>query len=241
MIGHGAMECPIGKVGGLNVGSISTPVPQVVVPRILNVRPVERTSATSRKASGGALVWVFLLAAASAGGFWAWQHPDDVNRLVDEGKRFFEKTTEPSPAQPAPEQEVAATANTAKSVALGTPKPVETISSTPPPQQQQVKPPQPLAVDLSALATMPSRWPKTITLMKSVNYPIVLDGRLAGSVALPRGTILSLKAIKAGKLIVMHQNTIATISAQDTDLVDRLSKVATAAQAMGPAVAADVK
>jgi hypothetical protein len=180
------------------------------------------TSALSRSEFGGAggkaLVWLALLVVLVAGGYWAWKNPDEVNRLTSEGKRLVGITAGTPPASS--EQASPATPN----ASLATPETPNPVVATTERQMTPPPPPPPPAVDMAALVSTPARWPKTVTLNKKMKFPIVLDGRVAGSIALPAGTVVTLKAVKNGRLTVAHQNTLATVAPQDTDLAEKLTK-----------------
>lgn len=77
-------------------------------------------------------------------------------------------------------------------------------------------------VDLTALSANPREWPKNVALKEPVEFPIVFNGRMAGSVRLPAGTTVSLLALRTNQMQVQYQGSTKTIPAKSTDLVERV-------------------
>jgi hypothetical protein len=74
------------------------------------------------------------------------------------------------------------------------------------------------------LASDRTAWPKTVTLKTAREFPAVVNGKVAGKIAVPAGTEANLVSIQGGKLGVEYGGGGAWFAADETDLAQRLSR-----------------
>jgi len=85
-----------------------------------------------------------------------------------------------------------------------------------------VPPSQP--VDFATVSGDPSRWPASVTLKTSVDFPAVLKGtnKTLGTIRAPIGSEVHLVKIQGGMLGVEYQGGGKWVSPDATDLMDRV-------------------
>ncbi len=153
----------------------------------------------SRRVDGGALVWVLVVFALVA-----------VVCLVSKKPK--------SPKPPASPVIVAATPAPATPVpVLVTPDPLP-VAVAAPLATPAPEPPTP-TVDFATVARTPALWPAQVALLKPVAFPVLLDGRVAGSVTVPIGTRLRLLRVSGQFLEVEHHAQKQVVPATSTDLM----------------------
>lgn len=120
----------------------------------------------------------------------------------------------------------------------------ETNSSTPlapplpePSASPQLTPaPQVAPTDAATLAQQPQFWPPRITLVVPVKFPVFINGREAGNIQPPGGTVVNLrKVFPDGTVEVEDQGLVTKVPAKSTDLLIRAQAAATSAAAKPPA------
>jgi hypothetical protein len=119
---------------------------------------------------------------------------------------------EPAVAQSTPEQTAKPTAATQL---------VEAKTTPTPPSASELKP-TPNTVDLALLGSSPKEWPKFVTLKQKTDFTAVINGQVVGSVQVPAGIQVSLLALRGEEVRVQYQGASKLISAQSTDLVERV-------------------
>jgi hypothetical protein len=80
-------------------------------------------------------------------------------------------------------------------------------------------------VDIAWLGASRERWPKTVTLKRTVNFPAVISGKVAGRFDAPAGTVANLVLIRDGKVGVEYRGGGALLDPRDTDLLERAQTV----------------
>ena len=75
-------------------------------------------------------------------------------------------------------------------------------------------------VDLKALSLSPGSWPKTVIIKQSATFPALLNGKVVGSVVLPKGTMLRLIAVRGENVTVEYQGVRQVMAARSTNLIE---------------------
>jgi hypothetical protein len=83
-------------------------------------------------------------------------------------------------------------------------------------------PESPKRVDWGAFVTSPNLWPKVVVLTTRVSFPVVLNGRVAGSITMPGGTPVNFDGVLGSKIRIEYQGGVQTVSPKVTDLEERL-------------------
>ena len=81
------------------------------------------------------------------------------------------------------------------------------------------------SINLDQLALNRSLWPKDVTLKKQIVFPAVVDGREAGKIAVPAGTMVQLYRIENHKLGVVFNGGGAWVQVAETDLPERVRAI----------------
>ena len=176
------------------------------------------TPPPKRKGGWGFGKFLLLLLLLAAGGFgYAMvrydESPQQVwKRLMD----YVEKFTQPAPAP--------------------TPTPTPTPSPTPRPTPTPT--PAPTPVDpLSWIIEHKDYWPKEVTLLESTEFPVVFNGKVAGSAKIPAGNKVGVMSIEPEFLVASYGGGTQRVPVKSTDL--RLRAEAAMQKASADAVAAD--
>ena len=83
------------------------------------------------------------------------------------------------------------------------------------------------------------RWPKEVILLRKVNFPAVVDGKVYGRIDIPAGTSVQLYDIEQDQLAVVHGGGGARVPIESTNLVALAqAEMDTAAPAEPPPAAA---
>ena len=114
----------------------------------------------------------------------------------------------PVPATPVP-------ATPAPVIVKATPTPAPVVIATPAPT------PTPPTLDLATVARTPALWPPQVALLQPAAFPILLNGRAAGEVKVPAGTVLRLVRVSGQVVEVEYQAGKHVIAATSTDLMQR--------------------
>lgn len=150
---------------------------------------------------------------------------------------FFFLTRPEAPRSPEP---VAAITPAPATPAPATPEPV-LVRATPTPMPVAIATPTPAptppALDLATVARSPALWPRQIALLRPVPFPVMLNGRRAGEVTVPAGTVLRLSRVAGQQVEVEYQNSKHLISIASTDLMQRALATFRAAGSRVPDVA----
>jgi hypothetical protein len=88
--------------------------------------------------------------------------------------------------------------------------------------------PSPTPFDPVALAANPNAWPRTLHLADSVDFPVVMNSQVIGSITAPAGAEVTLLKIKGQQVTVSFNGGTKEISWHLTDLEDQASKIVTA-------------
>jgi len=132
-------------------------------------------------------------------------------------------------AKPAPgEQEpLAITAVPTENGATPDSAPASTPAADPAPgQTTQAMPPAATPLPPLTLATLERQlWPPEVKLLKSTEFPIVIDGKTVGKAAFPSGTLVTLTAVEGETLLVKNGEAAQRIPAADTDLLLRAEAI----------------
>jgi hypothetical protein len=104
----------------------------------------------------------------------------------------------------------------------GAPAEITAIPEQGAPQLATPVPDNPRKMDWAAFVASPNLWPKMVVLTTRVSFPVVLSGRVAGSVTMPGGTPVKLDGILGDKVRIEYQGGVQTVSAKATDLEQRL-------------------
>ncbi len=93
----------------------------------------------------------------------------------------------------------------------------------PPPPAVEAIPPAatPRPLDLATVAQTPALWPRQVTLLQPAAFPIVVNGRTAGSVTAPGGMAVRLLRVVGQQVEVEFQNGKQLLPAAATDLMPR--------------------
>jgi hypothetical protein len=158
-----------------------------------------------KRDDGRAVVWVLVVLALGAAGFFLWQR----NRLPKAPPPLVVAAATPLPATPPP-----ATPEPVVVKATPTPAPV-VVAATPAPV------PTPPPLDLATVARTPALWPPQIKLLQVTTFPVTINGRLAGEAKLPAGTALRLLRVGNQSVEVEYQSARQLIPVGSTDLMQR--------------------
>jgi hypothetical protein len=98
--------------------------------------------------------------------------------------------------------------------------PSDGTNAAPPPPAEAA--PAPVTYDLQTLARDNSLWPRQVRLKKATSFPAVVDGKAVGSLMVPTGTEVNLRAIREGKLGLEYKGGGTWLAVEDTDLASRV-------------------
>jgi len=193
------------------------------------LRPPSSYIPPPKKSGGsgfGKLLLALLLLVVGGFGYamYRWnESPQQVwKRLVD----YIEQFTNPAPAPtPAPTP-----VPTPPPTPAPTPKATPTATPTPTP----TPPPDPLAWILQHK----DYWPTEVILLKVVEFPAVLEGKVVGSVKTPAGTAAKVVTIEPADVAVAYNGGEARVPYAETDLRQRAAAAMSKAEADAAAVAA---
>ena len=157
-----------------------------------------------RREDGRAVVWILVLLALGAAGFFAWQRKAPPEKPPPAVAVATPLPATPPPATPEPVV-VKVTPTPAPVVVVATPTPVP----TPPP------------LDLAAVVRTPALWPKQVNLVKTATFPVAINGRVAGEAQVPVGTALRLLRVTYQYVEVDYQNGRQVVPVASTDLMQR--------------------
>ncbi len=82
-------------------------------------------------------------------------------------------------------------------------------------------PPMDPAILFQTLASDPDSWPRTVHLLKAVEFPAVVGGREVGKALVKAGSEVKLVRIQNGSLGVEYQGGGAWVKPSDTDFLQR--------------------
>ena len=88
--------------------------------------------------------------------------------------------------------------------------------------QVESQPTRPQTLDLAELSRSRAKWPKTILLKKSMEFPAVFNGKVIGKVKTPPGTEARVIAVKADGIQVDYRGGDLIVQVADTDLLQRV-------------------
>ena len=140
-------------------------------------------------------------------------------------------TAEPVAPTPIPTPAAAAAGGEpAASGTNGAPKPAEpdtaapTPAKTPEPTPTPTPTPTPAPLTIAVIAAQPQLWPAQVALSIPVQFPISINGAQAGSIQLPRNTVLTLRRVNVDETVdVLHQGALARIPGSSTTLLAQVS------------------
>jgi hypothetical protein len=130
-------------------------------------------------------------------------------QLWDRLVHHVERLIHPTPPSPAP-------------VATPNPTPTPTPAPTATPTPKPAATPAPSAPDPMAwLMEHKQSQPKEVALLEPIDFPVVFDGKVAGSAKLPAGSLLKVLSIEPDTLIAAYGEATSRVPIQSTDLVQR--------------------
>ena len=72
------------------------------------------------------------------------------------------------------------------------------------------------------LGTLDRRyWPKHVKLRRSLEFPVIVDGKPSGSFKAPAGMEFTLVEIRAKEVVLKNGDSLQTVAAGDTDVLER--------------------
>jgi hypothetical protein len=77
-------------------------------------------------------------------------------------------------------------------------------------------------VILQSLGTSREEWPRQVALKKHADFPVIINGAVAGSVDVPPGSLVNLSRVNADRVTVTFQGASQELAAFDTDLIERV-------------------
>ncbi|MDD5199075.1 MAG: hypothetical protein PHC88_04670 [Terrimicrobiaceae bacterium] len=118
------------------------------------------------------------------------------------------------------------------------PIPTPTAAPTPPPTPAPTPTPRP--EPLAWLLEHRESWPKEVVLIEAADFPIVIGGKVAGSVKLPAGSPVEVVGLDAVSVTARHAGATQRLPIQATDLAQQALSALEAAAPSGvePAAAA---
>jgi hypothetical protein len=103
--------------------------------------------------------------------------------------------------------------------ATPTPAPVA-VAATPPPAATP-DPYEPRLI-LQSLSKSREEWPRQVALKRHADFPVVINGTVAGSIDVPPATAVNLYAVNAERVTVTFQGASQELGVADTDLIERV-------------------
>ena len=199
-----SFDCPACKQS-LRVPAAAPPAVHRPVP----ARPAAPTPKIAKPARAGLGLGKFLLLivalALGAFSYAAYRFQESPRQTWDRLVDFAESRIRSSPAR----AEAPATAE-----ATVAPEPAE-----PGPPEEPSPAPTPDA--LAWLIEDRERWPAEVTLQQAAHFPVVSQGRVAGSAVIPAGTVVKLVKIGRGEVTVEHRGGTRRLGIAATDLPAR--------------------
>jgi hypothetical protein len=101
-------------------------------------------------------------------------------------------------------------------IVKATPTPAPIVVATPLPT-----PATPVPLDLATVARSPGLWPPQIALVQPAPIPLVINGRAAGQVTLPAGSVLRMRRMSTQQVEVEYQSAWHLVPLTSTDLMTR--------------------
>ena len=89
-------------------------------------------------------------------------------------------------------------------------------------------------LDLAQVAQDPACWPKAVTLLQPIPFPVVFAGRVAGQTVVPTGSQLRLIRVAGVQVEVENLGARQLIAASVTDLLTRATRIRDAASPAQP-------
>jgi endonuclease/exonuclease/phosphatase family metal-dependent hydrolase/DNA-directed RNA polymerase subunit RPC12/RpoP len=206
------IDCPAcGK--SLTVPSVTPPPARVAVqPKMYPRGEAPRRSVWGPTA--GKFVLLLAVAAVGAFAYTGYRHGESPRQTW---QRLMQPAQEPTPA--------------------ASPLP-ELAAETPPPLVEPQPSPAAQPDALPWLAEHKEHWPKEVTLLRAADFPVVYDGRVAGTAQLPAGTVVGVVEITRDELAVVHRGGSRRIPADATDVRSRAAVAFARAEAAKNQVAA---
>jgi hypothetical protein len=133
-------------------------------------------------------------------------HPPESKLLVKEEPAATPApvvAVQPPPATPTPAPVVAPT-----------PAPAPVTAATPDPNEPKLI--------LQSLCASREEWPRQVMLKKPTSFPATINGATVGAVEVPQNAPITLVSISSDKVTLSFQGATQTMSAYDTDLIDRV-------------------
>src|SRR5581483_7360872 len=176
----------------------------IVVPTKTGAK-LPQKSAMRRKGGGclGKFI-LLLLIAAGAFAFWVFRFNESPQQAWQKLQRVFQQPEKPAPT-PSP---------TPESTPTPTPEPTATPTPIPSATPTPVEP-------VSWLMEHKDRWPTEIALIKPVDFPAVINGKVVGSVKVPAGSRLNVIDLEPDAVIASFENGKQRIGIDATDLRQR--------------------
>jgi hypothetical protein len=107
---------------------------------------------------------------------------------------------------------------------IATPAPTPAPVAPQPPAATPVATPDPYdpGLVLESLDKSRDEWPREVALKKRAEFPVIINGAVAGSVDVPAKMAVNFVSFKAGKVIVAFQGATREMTVSDTNLVERV-------------------
>lgn len=105
-----------------------------------------------------------------------------------------------------------------------TPEPAPIVKATPVPTLAST--PTPTLVTLAEIARDRSLWPRVVHLRKNTTFPVVINGRVAGTAEIPARTPVRVVNLSASLIEIEHSGGRVVVPAGQTDVLDLVRQVA---------------
>lgn len=188
------------------VFTASHPGPKVSPPRPRSVRP-----SPPRGGGFGKVPLILLLLVLGGVGYALFHFQETPRELWRRIVDSYEKPVRPVPPPITP---------TPTPTPIPSPSPVPTPPPTPSPTPT-VPPAPPKPDPLAWLLAHPASCPKEVALRENIAFPVLVNGRSAGFIKLPAGTLVKVSKLEPDGLVVQHLDASRQVSFEATDLRDR--------------------
>lgn len=103
------------------------------------------------------------------------------------------------------------------------PEAAATPTPSPTPEAAPEATPEPTPIEISKVER--AYWPKRVRLLRTVTFPVILNGRQAGSMKAPSGMEVTLLEIRGTQVVLQNGEATITIPAGDTDTLERIGAI----------------
>lgn len=178
------------------------------------------------------MIRVLLAVIAVAAGTWAFLHYKDRQPSPQVIQIAIPSQPIQEPAKPETSTAPTALPPPAPDPA---PAPAPEASASPPPEPAPAEVAAPKPDPLEWILTHKDFWPKQVTLLTATQFPIVLDGQIAGTTQAAPGTLVNLVEINGQNMTVVYLAGSSTVPIDSTDLPQRATAQMAKAEAQSQA------